>query len=71
MEKVNADCRCCGNTKVLEVDIDKFYQWKSRKLLAQNAFPHLDAADRELLISGTCGKCWIDMFGEDDEDEAC
>jgi hypothetical protein len=70
MEKVPFTCRCCGNDKLLEVDTSKLYQWQSRKLLAQNAFPHLDAADRELIISGTCGKCWIDMFGEDDEEEA-
>lgn len=70
MEEVSFTCRCCGNDKVLEVDINKFYQWQSRKLLAQNAFPHLSAPDRELIISGTCGLCWQDMFGSDDDEEA-
>ena len=28
----------------------------------QNAFPYLSPANRELLISGTCGKCFDEMF---------
>jgi hypothetical protein len=35
--------------------------------LVQRAFPNMSADDRELLISGTCGVCWDDMFGGFDE----
>jgi len=29
----------------------------------------LSAAERELLISGTCDNCWKNMFGSDDEED--
>jgi len=30
----------------------------------QNAMPELSPAERELLISGTCDRCFQQMFGE-------
>jgi hypothetical protein len=38
-------------------------------MYAQDAFPHLTADERELLISGTCGSCFNAMFPEDDEED--
>ena len=70
MEDILVTCRCCSKGKLLRVDINKFDKWKSREMLAQNAFPHLTPPDRELIISGTCGKCWEDMFGGGEEEEA-
>jgi hypothetical protein len=32
--------------------------------LIQDHFPHLTDDERELIISGTCGSCFDDMFGE-------
>ena len=51
--------------------------WQAGELI-QNAMPNLDADSREQLISGTCPKCWDEMFGDpcpdfdydgDDDDE--
>jgi hypothetical protein len=38
--------------------------WKEGMLI-QDAMPELSADERQLLISGTCGKCWDKMFQED------
>ena len=63
---VEVRCGVCSqmhNVAVREVD---FNTWQGGKLI-QNAMPYLSADERELLISGTCGKCFDDMFGGDDE----
>lgn len=36
-------------------------------MFVQDAFPHLDADQREQLITGTHPACWTELFGEDDE----
>ena len=33
----------------------------------QVAFPELDAAKREMLISGVCGVCWDNIMDEGEE----
>ena len=48
------------------IDIIK---WRTLGVHLQNAFPYLSASERELIKSGTCGKCWDKMFPEEDEDE--
>lgn len=66
--KIEVRCRECGEYKTLEVDSWAYYEWKERQILAQDAFPHLDADDRELLISNTCGQCWNNLFNEEEPD---
>jgi hypothetical protein len=44
--------------------------WENKvgnKRFVQNAFPYLNADERELLISQTCGACWKEMFGDEEE----
>lgn len=56
-------CQWCNSVYHLNIDIADLRAWQNGAL-AQNAFPYLDASERELLISGTCSTCWNDMFGE-------
>ena len=42
--------------------------WVSGDKYIQEALPYLTAAERELLISKTCDKCWKKMYGIDDEE---
>lgn len=35
---------------------------------AQQAFPFMDANQRERFITGTCGTCWDTMFADPDDD---
>jgi len=57
-------CVVCGKVVALRVDPEDSERWRSGGALIQDAFvdstgvPYLDAAERELLISGTCGDCW-------------
>ena len=59
---VKGNCPCCKAAWSLTVPRAGFMAWKAGTYI-QDAFPHLPPADRELLISGTCGQCFDDMFG--------
>jgi hypothetical protein len=65
-----ASCVHCESEYILWVNEQDFLDWTSGVGYIQDKLPYLSADERELLISGTCGKCWNDMFGSmDDEDE--
>jgi len=66
---VHVPCRICGATLLVPAKASDIERWQSGELI-QDAMPYLNKADRELLISGTCGGCWIDMFGEPETEEA-
>lgn len=58
---LHTHCPVCGESYSLEVYEKDFDRWKSG-VHVQDAFPYLDADDRERLISGICPKCWDKMF---------
>lgn len=60
--KIDVYCEWCEKSYELEVPVKGFRLWKKGELI-QDAMPELSADERELLISGTCGKCWNVMFG--------
>ena len=68
---IRVGCSICGESKPLQVYAQDYSDWQDGKLI-QDAMPYIDYRDRELLISGTCRKCWSDMFewNEEDEDDA-
>lgn len=60
-------CRWCHNASLLIVTQEGYDAWdQGRGVFVQKAFPELTADERELLISGTCGKCWGDIMGSED-----
>jgi hypothetical protein len=59
---LQVDCRGCGTSHTLLVNITDVAEWKLGKYI-QDAMPYLSADERELLISRTCGVCWDEMFG--------
>lgn len=61
-------CRLCGDIHAIYPSLNGFIAWQSGVLI-QDAMPDLSADERELFISGTCGKCWDEMFGTSDEEE--
>lgn len=61
-------CCFCGDIHEIYPSLDGFIAWQSGVLI-QDAMPELSADERELFISGTCGKCWDEMFGTSDEEE--
>ena len=64
----NPTCMHCGNGSQTRVDWLAYALWQGGDLI-QHAFPHLNASQREMMMSGTHPYCWKEMFekGEDDE----
>jgi hypothetical protein len=65
------ECMMCGRSAVLEVPLDGLRLWDAG-VLVQDAFPELDQAQRELLMTGTHDHCWQAMWnlsGIDDEED--
>ena len=60
-------CISCKKEYKIEVNTSDLYSYMNGKLV-QNAFPYLSAGERELLVSGVCDKCFIDMFKDDNEE---
>lgn len=61
-------CRLCKSEHEMEVkktDLEKYEKGEH----IQYAFPHLTPAQRELFISGICGKCFDELFAEGEDDE--
>ncbi len=61
-------CPSCKKEYRLTVPRRNFDMWREGSHV-QDAFPNLSPGDRELLISGTCDKCWKEMFGHEESDE--
>ena len=64
---LNVNCMHCDTREKIQVNYADFHAWKNGTLI-QDALPYLDADQRELLISKTCGPCFDKMFGEDWDD---
>lgn len=62
---IEIDCECWRCHKVFTVICNRsdYNAWKLHGELIQDALPYLSDDERELLISSTCGKCWVKMFG--------
>lgn len=54
---------CNGTPHRMLLPTPAFRSWCSGTMV-QDAFPQLDADDRERLISGICPPCFNGMFGE-------
>lgn len=56
-------CIACGRHSEIELTDTEVAAMKSGALI-QNAMPERSADERELMITGTHGECWDNMFGE-------
>lgn len=63
-DMIRVDCKCpmCGNVNQVTISEAQWWRWQMGELI-QNVAPELSPEERELLISGTCSKCWNKMFG--------
>lgn len=67
MRTINKTCVICKKEHELKVNEADIISWQNGQHI-QSVMPYLSASERELLISGVCGKCFDEMFdGEDDE----
>lgn len=70
MLKVTVTCKpCvfCGKINKLDVSAKSLWAWQNGAHI-QNAMPELTADEREMLISGTCSKCWDENMNFDEDD---
>lgn len=56
-------CGCEGEVTVTQASLAAYNSGE----YAQVAFPYLDKAEREQIISGTHPKCWEEMFAFDED----
>ena len=62
--RLEARCVCCRAEFVYYVNREDYEAWQSGTLI-QKAFPYLNDAQRELLISSVCGPCFDKMFADE------
>ena len=60
------NCYRCMRLYALKVERADYERFPVRTKSVQDRFPYLAPPMRELLISGTCPKCWKRIFGAED-----
>tara|TARA_Y100000356_G_scaffold131887_1_gene136296 strand:- start:1669 stop:1914 length:246 start_codon:yes stop_codon:yes gene_type:complete len=58
-------CFHCGRGGTVEILPRELFELRQGAFI-QDAVKSLQVEEKEQLISGTHGKCWTDMFGEDE-----
>ena len=66
MKQIIATCVRCGESTIINAVIADLIKWKNGECI-QNAMPYLNADEREILISKTCGDCFDEIFGESND----
>lgn len=66
---VPVTCRLCNKTTEVHCNKNDFDSWQKGDGFIQDLLHYVSAADRELLISGTCGECFDELFPPMDESE--
>jgi Fe2+ or Zn2+ uptake regulation protein len=59
-------CASCGRVVDIDVPINEYQAHLTGKLHIQDAMPSLKPEEREMFLSGICGKCWDEIFKEED-----
>jgi predicted RNA-binding Zn-ribbon protein involved in translation (DUF1610 family) len=63
-------CPFCGNENSVKIALEDFVKWENGELV-QNAFPYLNATEREQFISGMCPDCQKRVFGDEEDADEC
>lgn len=66
---VHRVCIHCEDETYFMMSTEEYNKWQVRNLYVQDVFPHLDKDVREWMISGTHPQCWIQVFGNEEEDD--
>ncbi len=60
---ISIKCIQCKETHSFTILEENFDKWRNGELI-QNCFTTLDEDDRELFISGMCGRCFDELVPE-------
>ena len=63
---MNVQCHRCKQDVEVPATEQQLANWRAGELI-QRAMPNLTADEREILISGYCGKCFDEITREPDE----
>ena len=58
---IDKSCPLCKKESTVSVTQESLKEYANGALI-QNAFPYLDANERELIMTGICGICWDKEF---------
>lgn len=64
--KIQKQCMVCKENHIIEMTDKAYGLWRQGEHI-QDIAPDLTIDERELLISGVCGKCFDEMFAEEEE----
>lgn len=64
VHNVTVQCRMCEQVKTFRCERDALEAWILGELI-QRALPSLTLSQREMLMTGTCTKCWNELFPEE------
>lgn len=59
-------CNTCQCFQKITVSAEDWANYNFRGMCIQDAFPNVNAGDREWLISGICGTCFDKLFGKEE-----
>ena len=65
LQPYKLNCTMCGDEHTLRIAPADIIGWRNGAYI-QDAMPYLSPAERELLISATCGDCFDSLFGEEE-----
>jgi hypothetical protein len=65
---ITKKCVHTGKPYSVTVDSEDYFKWVNGEL-AQRAFPYLNVADREFIISGISPEGWDQLFSDSSEEE--
>lgn len=66
MVTVKITCQSCGEVHTFNVDENALTRFAKGEIHIQDAFPDMDPGDREMFLSGLCGKCYDELFKDED-----
>ena len=69
MVTLEIQCTMCHRTFILLVKRADLERYKRGESHIQHIFPYLKPAERELLISKTCGECFDKLFPEEETED--
>lgn len=63
---IKTKCPICGEEHHIECSKEGYEAFKNGECI-QIALPELSANEREMLVTGTCPRCWDLLFPDEDE----
>lgn len=68
MKVITETCTHCQKRSEIEVDDDKYWEWRHTNAKIQDVFPDLSDEEREMMLTGIHPECWVVIFGDGDDD---